>query len=79
MRKKRVGFLITSSSWTNFQRWHYYTSMALQERGYDVVIIAPKKNRIYSKITATQLKLVPYKKTGFFFFDFMRLSLILRK
>lgn len=79
MRKNRVGFLITSSSWTNFQRWHYYTSMALYERGYDVFIIAPKNNRICTKIKATKIKFIPYKNTGFILFDFLRLTFILRK
>ncbi|MFP4017711.1 MAG: glycosyltransferase [Bacteroidales bacterium] len=79
MQKKRVGFLITSSSWTNFQRWHYYTALALSERGYDVVIITPRKNRIYSKTKNKNITVVPYQQTGILLFDILKLSKILRK
>ncbi|MFO8235456.1 MAG: glycosyltransferase family 4 protein [Bacteroidales bacterium] len=79
MKRTRIGFLITSASWNNFQRWHYYTSLALYERGYDVVLIAPGKHRIFTRLKTKKVKVVPYNRTGFFLYDIMRLAFILRK
>jgi glycosyltransferase involved in cell wall biosynthesis len=77
--EKRIGFFVTSHSWHNLQRWHYSTAMALNDRGYEVVVITPKKSRLYTKLRRKGLEVIPFKKRNILLTDLYTLAGILKE
>ena len=76
---KRLGFFISDSKWKNYHRWAYNIAKALYMEGYDVVVITPRKSKLYTRLKGYGMKVVGYKKSGIMLVDGYRLLQICKK
>ncbi len=81
MRKsnKNIAFLVTTSSWQNFQKWHYITAKALYARGYNVLVITNRGSRLYSKMKQNGIEVIPFRKQNVFISDVICLKKLISK
>jgi glycosyltransferase involved in cell wall biosynthesis len=71
---KRIGFFISDPKWKNYQRWTYNAAKALYSEGYDVVVIASGKSRLYTRLKGYGIQTIRFNKSGFLLWDVKQLS-----
>lgn len=76
--RKRIGFFITDSAWKNYQRWIYDTVIALYAKGDDVVVITPRKSKLYTRLKRYGIEVLPFQRSGFLLADIPKLKVICR-
>lgn len=76
-----ICFFNTAVAWGGGEKWHFETSSYLQEKGYDVLVIAHSKSVLLKKLQAASIPNVPVELSNLSFlnpFKYLALKKILR-